>query len=179
MCKSLILSALLTFALVACTVPQPAVSSPGVVIGNGPSTITPKPVTPVPVQPAPTTGPQVTTSSGVRVEFLPTSTVVTNSSGTATTVCVNAECAALPAGYVATADTGAKAVEKLSVFGAELTFNAAGSYMRPTSAAQITTRRITTHHGTPIEVGDNIPGQGEAWVDRAGDITQLVIEHLR
>ena len=167
--KSLILSAILTFALTACTAPQPAVSSPGVVIGDGPSTIVPKPVT---------SGPQVTTSTGVRVVFSPTSTVITNYSSTATTVCVNAECADLPAGYVATADTGAKAVTKLSVYGAELTFSDAGSYMRPITGASITTRRITTHHGTPIEVGDNIPGQGEAWTDRAGEITQLVIEHL-
>lgn len=175
--KSMILSATLILALSACTQMPADTSSPGVVIGT--STIVPKPVMPVPVQPAPTTGPQVSTTTGILVDFLPAATVVTNYSGTPTTFCVNAECAELPAGYMTTTNVGAAAVQKLSVYGAELTFNANGSYMRPTSEALITTRRITTHHGNPIFVGDNIPGQGEAWTDRAGEIAQLVIEHLR
>ena len=176
--KFIALSALtLTLALSACTQMPADTSSPGV-IGDGTSTIVPKPVMPVPVQPAPTTGPQVTTSTGIRIEFLPASTVVTNSSTVATTLCLNAQCTGLPAGYVTTTNVGAAAVQKLSVFGAELTFNASGAYMRPTSGALITTRRITTHHGNPIFVGDNIPGLGEAWTDRAGEITQLVVEHL-
>lgn len=177
--KFIALSALtLTLALTACGTSQAPTSSPGVVIGDSTTTITPKPVTPAPAQPAPTPGPQVTTSTGIRIEFLPASTVVTNSSTVATTLCLNAQCADLPAGHVATSDVGAKAVTKLSVYGAELTFNSGGSYLRPTSGALITTRRITTHSGTPQQIGDNIPSLGEAWTDRAGEIAQLVIEHL-
>ncbi|MFC3859384.1 hypothetical protein ACFOPQ_01165 [Deinococcus antarcticus] len=177
--KFIALSALtLTLALSACTQMPADTSSPGVVIGDGTSTIVPKPVMPVPVQPAPTTGPQVTTTTGILVDFLPAATVVTNYTGEMQRVCLNAQCTGLPAGYVTTTNVGAAAVQKLSVYGAELTFNANGSYMRPTSEALITTRRITTHHGNPIFVGDNIPGLGEAWTDRAGEITQLVVEHL-
>lgn len=177
--KFIALSALtLTLALTACGTSQAPTSSPGVVIGDGTSTTVPKPVMPGPVQPAPTTGPQVTTSTGVRIEFLPTSTVVTNSSTVATTLCLNSQCTGLPAGYATTTNVGAAAVQHLSVYGAELTFNSSGTYIRPISSARITTRRITTHHGNPIFVGDNIPGLGEAWTDRAGEITQLVVEHL-